>query len=280
MKSFIIVTTFFIIILLGGVHPTQAMDKSKLITTAQKILLAGVKIGLDEAGTRLLGPTAWKYFKVILQPIIDELKTQYPALSFDAPSSKEAVEAAKQAVDELSTDTQLHELLINNFNKLTDGQITIINGIEELDTKLARIEGGIEIIIEILRGDQTYQPGSLPQYVDVSDFTDNVAAFLLTKNPSGASVMPIVAWSLGSNHFMSIVMEYGKSFMTYETQVVISGVTFEESITPSGYYEIDKYKCRDYSGKSTNKFPGYDAEIKNYFRKSCFVNGRWRTENY
>jgi tetratricopeptide (TPR) repeat protein len=93
------------------------MSSKRLLSVAKDIIRQAATIGLDEAGTRICGPTAWGYFKKILAPVVDRLKHQYPKLFLVGEE-----EAAKKAVDALSKDRELQALLLDGFSKLDRGQ--------------------------------------------------------------------------------------------------------------------------------------------------------------
>lgn len=93
----------------------------KFIDTASDVILQGVKWGLDEAGSMLLGPTAWKGFRQIVSPIIKRLQERYLNLSFDNPEDENAVMAANEAVNFFKNNDDLQDMLFENFSDLSQG---------------------------------------------------------------------------------------------------------------------------------------------------------------
>ena len=95
------------------------MKKSEIVSLVESVVRAGVGIGLEEAGTRICGPTAWKFVKAMATPVFDELQHRYPKL-FLVP--KQAEKAAKA----LSTDKALVKMLNKGFANLESGQDEIL----------------------------------------------------------------------------------------------------------------------------------------------------------
>jgi hypothetical protein len=77
-------------------------NRQWIVETARKVLIEGAKIGFDEAGGRIVGPTGWRFFKGVMQPVVQSLQQQYPSLSFGKPNDRTAIAAATQAADYLS----------------------------------------------------------------------------------------------------------------------------------------------------------------------------------
>ena len=81
------------------------MDKhsisQQLVDTAGEVLIEAVKFGLDEAGARLLGSTAWNVFKRVVAPVVKRLQRRFPALSFGKPGDEAAEAVAQDAVQYL-----------------------------------------------------------------------------------------------------------------------------------------------------------------------------------
>ena len=129
---------------------SSAITFDRLLSTVKKIIVVGVEIGLDEAGSRLLGPTAWKYCKKIVSPVMDVLKEEYPSLAFDKPGDKNAQKAAQDAVNFLSNDKYLQDMLWKNFNDLKEGQKEILEGINQMNDKLDLVSKDINEIKKLL----------------------------------------------------------------------------------------------------------------------------------
>lgn len=107
------------------------MPTSSLVTVAKRVIREAGKMGLeagkvvlDEAGSRVCGPTAWKYLKRILSPVVTELEKGFPKLLLDPQEANKGAEA-------LSKDTALQDMLHSGFERLESGQ-------EEIMAALAR----------------------------------------------------------------------------------------------------------------------------------------------
>jgi len=95
------------------------MKSSAISLLAKKIVRGAVGVGLEEAGTRICGPTAWNYMKTILSPVVDELQGRFPTL-FLVP------EEAEKAAKALSSDKVLQDMLNDGFAHLESGQGEIL----------------------------------------------------------------------------------------------------------------------------------------------------------
>jgi len=115
------------------------MSSKRLLSVAKKVIRRAAKIGLDEAGTRICGPTAWGYFKKILSPVVDELQNRFPKLFLVGEE-----EAAKKAADTLSKDKELQKLLYDGFSKLEKGQDEIRGALARQDKNLKAIGNSLD----------------------------------------------------------------------------------------------------------------------------------------
>ena len=72
----------FVFFTIGSVEAQTESSKSSqgLLSLAKKIIREGAIIGLDEAGSRIAGPTAWRYVKKVMAPVVQELEKRYPKL--------------------------------------------------------------------------------------------------------------------------------------------------------------------------------------------------------
>jgi len=91
------------------------MEAKELSSVAKKIIRAAVGVGLEEAGTRICGPTAWKGFRTVMSPVVRELERRYPNLFL-------VEKEAEKAVKDLSTDESLEKMLADGFSSLKTGQ--------------------------------------------------------------------------------------------------------------------------------------------------------------
>ncbi len=95
------------------------MKTPETISLAKKVVREAVGIGLEEAGTRICGPTAWKYVQKLLSPVIDELQHRFPKLFL-------VTEEAEKAAASLSSDKALQAMLNQGFTRLESGQSVIL----------------------------------------------------------------------------------------------------------------------------------------------------------
>lgn len=268
---------------------SMAFDSQKLVSTAKRIIMVGVEVGLEEAGSRILGPTAWKYFKIILSPIIDELQNRYPALSFDKPGDTNAHDAAVAAVEHLSNDSQLQRMLLVNFNDLKKGQHDIRAGINELEKKLKAVGEDVKTILQLLRQEVVTTAKALPTWIDVSDLVEESYVLMLAKmeRPGAGSLAALLAVGVGKFGFIEIVLEGGKPFTTYRTRIKtpihfffgegLPIYAFEQTIRPAGVYVDDLgRKCREYTFSDQAYYVNGTTSEKTYETKTlCRVKGRW-----
>lgn len=95
------------------------MKNSEVISLVKQVVRGAVGVGLDEAGTRICGPAAWKYVQKMLSPVVDELQRRYPKLFLVS-------EEAEKATIALSSDEGLKDMLNRGFASLESGQGEIL----------------------------------------------------------------------------------------------------------------------------------------------------------
>jgi len=140
-------------VLFPSVATGQASSRANtqwLVDTARAVLVAGVNLGLDEAGTRLLGPTAWKGFKQVLSPVVERLKQRFPALSFGRPNDKGAADAGFDAAAYLAQDAELQKLLVASYQSLAEGQSEILVAVHRLESLQKSNSEDIHKILQIV----------------------------------------------------------------------------------------------------------------------------------
>jgi len=84
-----------IIVTFATIPNVASSESTPLVAIAQDVVRAAGKVAVNEAGSRVLGPTAWRYFKEIFAPVWTELEKRYPALK--SGDSRQAATAAEQA---------------------------------------------------------------------------------------------------------------------------------------------------------------------------------------
>jgi len=128
------------------------MANTNLISVTKQVIRAAAKFGIDEAGSRIMG-SAWKPFKAMLSPVINELEKRFPELFLlvespvDSPTA-DVQAVARQVIAEINSDKVLQQLILQGFNELDEGQYEIKNQINKLVLRLEAIEVSIEQLSE------------------------------------------------------------------------------------------------------------------------------------
>ncbi len=112
------------------------MASNSLVELAKKVIREAGKIGLEEAGSRICGPTAWRYVKRILAPVVAELEKRFPRLLL-------VPEEADRGAEALSADTALQAILDGGFAGLERGQDEILAALAQQDEALTKIGDAI-----------------------------------------------------------------------------------------------------------------------------------------
>lgn len=204
----------------------------KIVDTASDVIIGGVKFGLDEAGSRLLGPTAWNGFKRVISPVIRRLQKRFPGLSFDSPGDKVAVDAANEAVQYLKQDKELQKILVDNFTKLAEGQQDILAGINRLERvteKTLKDVGDIKKTVEEIREElkeakPQMEASELPTWVDVSDLIEHYYLYFETRarrrgEVFNKGIVTTIVIAIGIVTFDQIVCEKGRSYKLYKSEI-------------------------------------------------------------
>lgn len=200
---------------LASEQVSSPLQTQWLVETAQRVLSSAAQFGFDEAGTRVLGPTAWKGFKLILQPVVDSLRQRYPALSFGQPQDKAAVAAANQAAAYLAQDADLQRLLVQRFDSLAASEREIIEGERRIEIKqdeelraIRALNKRIADVQRDLSGGSVKPPSELPVWIDLSDYYEQ-ASKVEHRNADDAT----------RDAFVSKVAEAGKTYMVYKCKL-------------------------------------------------------------
>jgi len=119
-----------------GKGQNMKLSESLLLLT-KKVIRSAVGVGLDEAGARICGPTAWKYVKASLTPVVDDMEHRFPKL-FLVP------EEAERAVGALSADKVFEERLSESFANLTSGQQEILAVLAQQNETLSVIGKNVD----------------------------------------------------------------------------------------------------------------------------------------
>lgn len=212
--------------------------KQQLVDTAGDVVIEAVNFGLEEAGARILGPTAWNGFKRIMSPIVKKLQQRFPALSFSKPDDKDSAEAAQEAVKYLQSSAKLQNLLHQNFVRLEEGQEEILSGIKRLERVVQKTSQNVNDLLQISQEmrDEIKKKGSevqtceLPTWVDVSDIVEQqliIARVQARRHGEelDMSVVSVVFWVLGVEMFVQRVLEEGRPHKLYKSKIMGAVVT-------------------------------------------------------
>lgn len=107
------------------------------VRLGKKILLGAVGVGLEEAGLRVCGPTAWKYLEKVFEPVVAELKTRFPRI-FDSAEQNQA------AVQSLEQEPRLQQLLAERFAGLETGQSEVLRVLAQQDQRLTALGQAVD----------------------------------------------------------------------------------------------------------------------------------------
>ncbi len=247
-------TRFLLIIVLSALiiflpSHTEAADKP-LVAITKQVLRKAAEIGINEAGSRVMGPTAWGYLKTVIKPIYRELEKRFPSLLLVGEPEAEA--AAESAVAELSRDKDLQQLLVDNFNQLEEGQNVIIGEINRINKVLGTVGqnviDGIEISEQIL-DKLTEQRGNpsmrhLKEVDHVERWLEKARTLFKSKQKEGelgewneATQFVVLEHNIRQQLYVREVLEHGKSLTTYT--YVLNGALLEEWFVlpePTMYY--------------------------------------------
>ncbi|MEJ2652638.1 MAG: hypothetical protein P8173_12810 [Gammaproteobacteria bacterium] len=120
----------------GSINTGTTSDK--IISITKTIILKSAELGLNEAGSRLLG-SAWPYFKTALDPLFQELKKRFPSFStIESGATTSNSNLQKRIVNEISKDPALESLILDGFANLKKGQREIINQLGDIQKVLAQ----------------------------------------------------------------------------------------------------------------------------------------------
>lgn len=148
-----------------------------LISVTKQIIRAAAKLGIEEAGTRVMG-SAWAPFKAMLSPVFGELEKRNPKFFLlDVPRgtkpspSVEAQLAAKKTVEDLSSDKKLQTLVMDGFKNLEQCQYEIKEQIEKHTLRLEALEVSVDQLSET--NDENFE-NVMTQLKDINQQLDNM----------------------------------------------------------------------------------------------------------
>lgn len=277
----LVVTTFLaVLLLLSGNAYSSNEDAStslsqSLVETAGEVLLEAAKFGLDWSGEKLLGSKGWEGFKRILEPVIERLQEKFPAFKFGKGDDAKSIEAAREAVNYLQQNPELHNLLVQGFNDLKQGQQEIRVSVDRVGKLLvAKHDEQMELLNQMY--DMLNNVGELPVKIDLSDRVNTL--YLLSKirarregREFNHSVSVAVATSIGQAMFSLRVLEEGEAFVRYEADM--ANATWYQ--TPSRWFPDngEGRQCRNLSIDAP--LLGELSKRLITYQKFCTIQGGW-----
>jgi hypothetical protein len=259
--------------------------KEQLAETAVDVVIEAAKFGLEEAGARILGPTAWKGFKKIITPVISRLQKIFPTLRLEKPDAGADPAINEEAAEYLKNDPSLVNLLFENFGQLKEGQDEILSGISRL-TRVAEktaqdvssvLQLSQEILGEIKHTSTAAHAYELPEWVDVSDTLEQqlTIARLKARRRNEELNLPVVGvifYSMGVGLFAQQVLQEGRPNKLYKTKIMGAVVTMRVG---AEYRNQDNLICR----KGTIDQPRWGEPKKHLVSQSVFYQseGYWKT---
>lgn len=259
----------------GAQMSSQSTLSKNLVETAEEVLLEAAEFGLDWAGEKLLGSKGWEGFKRILNPVVVKLQEKFPGLKFGKANDTQSIETAREAVNYLRQDPELHNLLLQGFINLEEGQQEILSSVNRLE-KLVEARHDEEMRLLKQMDEKLSNTDGLPVKIDVSDIVDRI--YLLSKirakregREFNKNVSGLVAVSAGEGVFSLRVLEEGKAFVRYETEMSNA----KWYATPSSqFHDSEGRLCR----KLSIDTPVWGEPGKRFiiYSKYCQVEGGWK----
>lgn len=113
----------------------------RLVVVTKEVLLNIAEVGLDEAGTRLLGLTGWKFAKKAATPVFNEIAKKFPAIfQAEQVGQIQAKAAVREAAEYFAQSQELRALLYQGYMALEQGQRAILDGQTEIKSMIARAD--------------------------------------------------------------------------------------------------------------------------------------------
>ena len=125
------------LVLYSPISSASETTTSKILDVTKRIISKAAKVGVNEAGTRILG-SSWRYFEPVVDSIFDELEPKDENLS-KLKTNNPGVDGeriARQVVEEISNNPKIKNLITNEFANLKRGQREIINRLSRIENVL------------------------------------------------------------------------------------------------------------------------------------------------
>jgi len=124
---------FALVCVLGlAPYSAQAAGFDKFMRALKGVAWSAISVGVDEAGSRLLGPTIWNIVKRVGEPALRELNTE---------SRTPDTSTVNRVVYLIDHDTRMRNMIKSRFNALPDSErIQLVDKIDQIEEHLVRIE--------------------------------------------------------------------------------------------------------------------------------------------
>ena len=123
---------------------------SKLVEIAKCVVINAAEIGVEDAGSRLMG-SAWPYLKSALKPLFGELEHRYPRFAeLIAKPGPDADKLTNQITNDISKDPKLKEAILFGFANIACGQNDILVRIRAIEETLSEQESDLKNSLSLI----------------------------------------------------------------------------------------------------------------------------------
>lgn len=133
-KLNIVFSVFLGVLLFFSLHPgeVKAGTFDKVTKTLKAVAISAISVGIDEAGSRLLGPNVWRIVKKIGEPVIGELLADG-----DKPNQSQV----DKVIQKIDNDVVIRNSIQENYKALprSDRELFLAK-FKEIENYLVRIE--------------------------------------------------------------------------------------------------------------------------------------------
>jgi tetratricopeptide (TPR) repeat protein len=254
----------------------QAKSSDRLISVTKRIIRQAAIVGIEEAGTRIMG-SAWPVFKKVLTPVFEELQNRFPKFFLlEKQPGEQARLVAEEAITSLSADPSLQKKLTDGFLKLESGQEQILEELGRLEDILVVLgdtfkdfekesERRFNKIMQAIR-----ETRELELSLEVADYSEWIE-HTLSPNIS-PEVKAGVKFYVEVGSFMIAVVRAGESEKTYRR--VIEGIEYR--VTPSVRYVDSQGRTNRDLRVSRPEHGSWITTTNTFYR----INGYWESSTH
>jgi len=197
------------------------MNSKRILSVTKKIIRKAAEVGLDHAGTLILGG-AWPYFKKILSPVVEDLERRYPKMLLVGDAL--AIPDSEKALKALTKEPRFQEMLENGFSKLKDGQGDILRELDRIDAILQEIGESIDHLSDMTEdGFKDVLKALKTARSSRSELEEQTPADFVDELLRGVDVTPKIAklarFSGSKAQFIKEVLDDGKPNTTYRREL-------------------------------------------------------------